>query len=60
MQVCSTLIMCNTVFCEKKITIIIGRVRESNCTRATDKCRHMTLVFTVAYEYGEVSWELAH
>ena len=32
----------------------------SNCTRATDECRWGLIVFTVADEYGEVSWKLAN
>ena len=32
----------------------------SNCTQATGKCRHVLIVFPVAYEYGEVSWKLAN
>ena len=32
----------------------------SNCTRASDKCRRGLIVFTVADEYGEVSWKLAN
>ena len=32
----------------------------SNCTRATGKCHRSLIVFTVAYEYGEVCWKLAN
>ena len=32
----------------------------SNCARAIDKCRQALTVFTVAYEYDEVSWTLAN
>ena len=31
-----------------------------NCTRATGKCCHLLIVFTVTYEYSEVSLKLAH
>ena len=32
----------------------------SICTQATGKCRRGLIVFTVPYEYGEVSWTMAN
>ena len=32
--------------------------RPSNVIDATGKSRHVLIVFTVAYEYGEVKWKL--
>ena len=45
---------------DPRIRISPNHTGPSNCTRATGKCRHGLIEFTVAYESGEVSWKLAN